>query len=146
MCRGRHCAWHADRAQDRLAWLGGVTPSGPCLLGWQEEEAEASSGRFRRDCLIVWAVMGKETLTDAPPGQRGVGSGWLSDDRARGDYSSAGLTSWPGGHQALDSLPSPHAHCWEVTASLFLLFILIMKTSPFQAIISPELHSSLRVG
>lgn len=74
MCRGGHCAWHTDRAQDRLAWLGGVTLPGSCLLGWQEEEAEASSGGFRRDCLIVWAVMGKETLTDAPPGQRGVGS------------------------------------------------------------------------
>lgn len=45
------------------------------LLGLTEEEeaAVASSGRasrFRQDWLIVWALRGKGTVMDAPPGQR----------------------------------------------------------------------------
>lgn len=61
---------------------------------------------------------------DAPPagGAGGLG-GWLSDDQARADYSSAVPTSWPGGQLAPGSLPAPTL-CWEVAGSLLLLLLL----------------------
>lgn len=50
----------------------------------------------------------KETLMDAPLGQKGWGRGWLSDDQVPGGYSSADPTSWPGGivPQTLSQPPS----------------------------------------
>ena len=38
--------------------------------------------RFRQNWLTVWAIRTKETLMDAPLGQKGWGWGWLSDDQA----------------------------------------------------------------
>lgn len=81
---------------------------------WQGQQIQVGLAH----CL---GIRGKETLMDAPLGQRGWGRGWLSEDQAPGDYSSADPTSWPGAHRAPDSLS-------EFKVSL-LLSILIIKAN-----------------
>ena len=74
----RRCSRRGDSC---CACLVPLPPTHP--LAWslaEEGEAEmvAASGRatgFRRDWLIVWAVRGKETLMDAPLGQKGLWEG-----------------------------------------------------------------------